>query len=176
VQCSVMLLDRMVNLVEEGMDLGVRIGQLDDSSLVAQPIGQVRRVVVATPAMLRRHGTPRHPREMAQLPCVRIMGGPVGWGDFQENGRRFRVPVRGRLEFNHLWPAVQACADGAGFGMFFSYQVAALVASKHLRIVLESFELPPRPIQVVYPHARLLPMRTRALIDWLRQDITAFAA
>lgn len=175
-RCSVSLLDSVVNLLEEGMDLGVRIGRLQDSSLVAQPLGQIRRVVVATPALLRRHGTPRHPRELLQANCIRMMAGPPTWGDFQEDGKVFRLSVKGNLEFNHVWPAVQACAAGAGFGMFLSYQVAPLVAERKLRIVLEPFELPPRPISVVYPHARLLPARTRAFIDFLRTEITQFRA
>lgn len=173
-RCSVILLDRVVNLLEEGLDLGIRIGALEDSSLVALPLGQIRRVVVAHPAYLRKHGVPRHPRELSGANCVRMIAGRPGWGDFQENGRAFRVAVGGNLEFNHVLPAVQACADGAGFGMFFSYQVAPFVADKRLKIVLENFERPPRPISVVYPHARLLPARTRLFIDWIRNAITAF--
>jgi DNA-binding transcriptional LysR family regulator len=175
-RCSLVLLDRVVNLLEEGIDLGVRIGRLDDSSLVAQALGEVRRVVVATPAYLRRHGTPRHPRELLQANCIRMMAGPPTWGDFQEKGKSFRLAVRGNLEFNHVWPAVQACAEGAGFGMFFSYQVAPLLADKRLKIVLQDYELPPRPISVVYPHARLLPARTRAFIDFIHAEITQFRA
>jgi len=152
----------------------VRIGRLEDSSLVAQPLGEVRRVVVAAPALLRRHGVPRHPRELQQANCIRVLSGRTAWGDFQENGRSFQVPVSGNLSFNHLWPAVQACAEGVGFGMFFSYQVEPLVAEGRLRIVLEAFELPPRPIQIVYPHDRLLPARTRAFIDFARQELTRF--
>jgi DNA-binding transcriptional LysR family regulator len=173
-RCTVTLLDRVVNLLEEGMDLGVRIGRLQDSSLVAQPLGEIRRVVVATPALLRRHGTPRHPRDLLQANCIRMTGGPPAWGDFQEDGKVFRLPVTGNLEFNHVWPAVQACAEGAGFGIFFSYQVAPFLADKRLKIVLERFELPPRPISIVYPHARLLPARTRAFIDFIRAEITQF--
>jgi DNA-binding transcriptional LysR family regulator len=175
-RCSVVLLDRVVNLLEEGIDVGIRIGTLDDSSLVARPLGQIRRVVVAHPAYLKKHGVPRHPRELQKVNCVTMMAGKPTWGDFQENGRAFRVAVSGNLEFNHVLPAVQACADGAGFGMFFSYQVAPFIAQKRLRIVLERFERPARPISVVYPHARLLPARTRTFIDWIRNDITAFRA
>jgi DNA-binding transcriptional LysR family regulator len=175
-RCTMMLLDRNVNLVEEGLDLGVRIGRLEDSSLIAQPLGEIRRVVVATPALLKAHGTPQHPRDLARANCIRILSSRAAWGDFQENGRVFQVPVTGNLEFNHVWPAVQACAAGAGFGMFFSYQVGPLLAARKLRIVLERFELPPRPISIVYPHARLLPARTRALIDFIRHDITGFRA
>jgi DNA-binding transcriptional LysR family regulator len=173
-RCSVILLDRVVNLLEEGIDVGIRIGALEDSSLVALPLGRIRRVVVAAPAYLRKHGTPRHPRELQKANCIRMMAGPPAWGDFQESGRAFRVNVSGNLEFNHVLPAVQSCADGAGFGMFFSYQVAPLIAEKRLKIVLEKFERPARPISVVYPHARLLPARTRLFIDWIRNEITAF--
>lgn len=172
-QCTVLLLDRIVNLIDEGLDLGIRIGNLQDSSLVAVPIGHVRRVVVAHPEYLRKHGAPNHPRELQQFNCIRSVTGST-WGDFQEKGRAFKVQVSGNLEFNHVLPALQACADGAGFGMFFSYQVAPYLVQKRLKAVLERFERPPRPIQVVYPHARLLPARTRAFIDWLRADLTAF--
>jgi DNA-binding transcriptional LysR family regulator len=65
---------------------------------------------------------------------------------------------------------------GAGFGQFFSYQVAPYVAQKQLRVVLESFEPPPRPISLVYPHARLLPMRTRVFIDWMRKELQGLNA
>jgi DNA-binding transcriptional LysR family regulator len=173
-RCTTLLVDRVVNLLEEGLDLGIRIGRLEDSSLVAQPLGEVRRVVVATPALARRVGVPRHPRDLQGLNCIRVLSARIGWGDFQENGRVFQVPVSGNLEFNHVWPAVQACAEGAGFGMFFSYQVEPLLERKQLRVVLEDFELPPRPIGIVYPHARLLPARTRAFIEFARQELTRF--
>jgi DNA-binding transcriptional LysR family regulator len=69
---------------------------------------------------------------------------------------------------------VQACAAGAGVGMFFSYQVAPFLKNRQLRIVLDNFEPPTRPIHVVYPHARLLPMRTRVFIDWIREELREF--
>ena len=77
-----------------------------------------------------------------------------------------------RLEFNHLAPAVEACAAGMGFGTFFSYQVLPYVAQGRLKIVLEDFEPPPRPVSVIYPTARLLPARTRAFIDWMKTEFS----
>jgi DNA-binding transcriptional LysR family regulator len=174
-RCTALLLDRVVDLLEEGLDLGIRIGKLEDSSLVAQNLGHVRRVVVAATPYLRRHGTPRHPRELESHNCIcTLPRGRTAWGDFQEKGRVFQVPVSGNLAFNHVWPAVQACAHGLGLGMFFSYQVAPLVAEGKLRIVLAEYELPPRPVSIVYPHARLLPARTRAFIEFARQEISQF--
>lgn len=173
-RCSLLLLDRVVDLLEEGVDLGVRIGALKDSSLVALPVGQMRRVVVASPALLRRLGTPQHPRDLAGVPCVRNRIGPASWGPFHEGGRTFNVKVDGPLEFNLVGPAVDACAAGAGFGMFFSYQVEPMLQRGKLQLVLERFEPPPRPIQIVYPHARLLPGRTRVFIDWMHEELKGF--
>ncbi len=173
-RCSMVLTDRVTNLLEEGMDVGIRIGQLEDSTLVAQSLGHIRRVCVASPAWLRRNGTPAHPRDLRAVNCVRVLPGQPAWGPFYENGKAFRVAVTGNLEFNHVLPAVQACAAGAGVGVFFSYQVAQLLAEKKLKLLLEKFEPPPRPVNVVYPHARLLPARTRAFIDWITQELKDF--
>jgi DNA-binding transcriptional LysR family regulator len=173
-RCSMVLADRVVNLLEEGIDVGIRIGTLDDSSLVAQPVGEIRRVVVASPGWLRRHGTPRHPKDLLNANCVRVTDHVPTWGPFNDRGRPLRLAVSGNLAFNQIAPAVQACAAGAGMGMFFSYQVAPFLKTRQLRIVLENFEPPTRPIHVVYPHARLLPMRTRVFIDWIKQELREF--
>lgn len=173
-RCSVVLADRVVNLLEEGIDVGIRIGALDDSSLVAQPVGHIRRLVVASPAWLRRHGVPQHPRDLLKANCVRVTDHAPTWGPFNDHGRPLRLAVSGNLEFNQNAPAVQACVAGVGLGSFFSYQVAPFLKTKQLRTVLEAFEPPVRPISVVYPHARLLPMRTRVFIEWIRHELREF--
>ncbi len=170
-RCSLVLLDRVVNLLEEGMDAGIRIGPLEDSSLVAQPLGSLRRVVVASPAYLRRHGVPQHPKDLLKANCVRFLGSSGPWWTFHENGRAFTVPVTGNLDFNHNAPVLDACLADMGFGMFISYQVAPYLAQEKLQLVLETFEPPPRPISVVYPHARMLPARTRAFIDFIKLEL-----
>ncbi|OOG44987.1 LysR family transcriptional regulator [Polaromonas sp. A23] len=173
-RCSVVLADRVVNLLEEGIDVGIRISELPDSSLVAQSVGQIRRVVVASPAWLRLHGTPRHPKDLLKANCVRVTDHAPTWGPFNDQGRPLRLAVSGNLEFNQNAPAVEACAAGVGVGNFFSYQVAPFLKSKQLRIILEDFEPPPRPISIVYPHARLLPVRTRVFIEWMKKELRAF--
>ncbi len=171
-RCTVLLHDRTVNLLEEGIDVGIRISPLEDSSLVAQQLGTIRRVVVASPDYLRRHGTPRHPRDLEGAPCVRgRIDAPPQWS-FHEGGRQVTATPHSRLEFNHLAPAIEACAAGMGFGTFFSYQVLPHVAQGRLALVLEDFEPPPRPVSVIYPHARLLPTRTRAFIEWMKQEFS----
>ena len=169
VRCTLLLYNRVVNLLEEGIDAGVRIGALEDSSLVAQPLGSLRRMVVASPAWLRRHGTPQHPRELRTADCIRSGGARGGW-KFHENGKSFQVAVAGRLEFNDVRAAIDACVAGMGVGMFISYQVAPLLREKRLRLVLGDFEPPAQPLNVVYPHARLLPARTRAFIEFIKAE------
>ncbi|MCK9689672.1 LysR family transcriptional regulator [Scleromatobacter humisilvae] len=171
IRCSVQLLDRYVDLVDEGVDVGIRIGALEDSSLVALRLGEVRQVVVASPQFLRRTGTPKHPAELRTRPCVRLAGpARPGW-PFHDSGRRLHVAVDGPLDFNHAGAALLACEQGAGFGQFFSYQVQDALRDKRLRIVLADFESPPQPVSIVYPHARLLPARTRAFIEAAKREL-----
>jgi DNA-binding transcriptional LysR family regulator len=171
VRVNVLLLDRVVNLLEERIDLGVRIERLRDSSLVAQSVGSVRRVVVASPDYLRRNGIPRHPKDLLEANCIKFSGDSGAWWTFQDGPRPLTVPVSGNLELNHVPPAIDACAAGLGFGMFISYQVMPSIARKKLVVVLRKFEQEPRPISLVYPNARFLPARTRALIDWLKREL-----
>lgn len=167
-----LLVDRVVNLLEEGLDLGVRIGALADSALVAVPLGEVRRVLCASPVYLARAGTPRDPRELRAHDCLRFGGlGSTDEWTFFDAGRRVAVRVEGPLSGNQAEPLVDACADGLGIGMFLSYQVAPLVAAGRLEVLLAAWCPPPVPVSVVYPHAKLLPARTRLFVDWLRERL-----
>jgi len=170
-RCNVVLLDRVVNLTEEGIDVGIRIGPLEDSSLVALPLGSVRRMVVASPAYLKRHGTPKHPKDLLKANCIFFSAATSPWWTFHEHRKKFTVPVTGNLSFNHVAPVLDACVAGLGFGIFISYQVAPYLMQNQLKVVLEKFEAPPRPISVVYPHARLLPARAKVFIEWIRQEM-----
>lgn len=171
VRCRLLLLDRLVNLVEEQVDVAIRIDDLADSSLIGHRVGAVRRVVVASPACLRRVGTPAHPRDLLKLDCV---SGGRPWL-FREGDRDFSLTVEGSLEFNMGAPAIEACGEGLGFGMFLSYQVAPMVRRRRLRIVLEPYERPPMLLSIVYPNARLLPRRTRVFVDWMKTELSRAA-
>jgi DNA-binding transcriptional LysR family regulator len=173
VQIELVLLDRVVNLLDEGFDVGIRIGALEDSSLVARRIGAVRRLVVASPGYLRRHGVPKHPRDLQRLDCVRLSGSARQLS-FHEGGKVFTVPVHGSLRCNHVPAAVDACVAGLGCGVFMSYQVDALLKAGKLKVVLDGFEPPPRPVSLLVPQARLLPARTRAFIDWMLRELRGF--
>ncbi|MGH7818791.1 MAG: LysR family transcriptional regulator [Candidatus Binatia bacterium] len=166
VRVELMLQDRIVNLLEENLDVAVRIGPLADSSLVAVPVGHVRRIVCASPRLLRRTGGPKHPSDLAGRPCIGFTGlGGEEWS-FRADGRAIAVRVKGPLSSNHADVALDACAGGLGYGRFLSYQAMPLVKRGKLRIVLAGFEPPPIPVSIVVPHARLLPVRVRAFVDW----------
>lgn len=167
------LLDRMVNLVEEGVDVGVRIGALDDSTLIARHVGDMRRVTVAAASYLTRRGAPQHPRDLLGHECVgRASPDSSAW-TFVVDGAPMTVAVKGNLSVNQTGVAAAACVAGLGVGTFFAYQVAREVASGALELLLVSFEPLPRPIHVVYPEARLVPARTRIFIDFIMRHIQA---
>jgi len=174
VSIDLLLVDRVVNLLDEGLDAGVRIAALPDSSLVAVPVGEVLRVVCASPRYLTRAGTPKVPQDLRAHACLRFAGlGAIHEWGFRDGSRKVVVPVAGPLSGNQADPLVDACADGLGVGMFLSYQVAPLVAAGRLKLVLADYWPPPVPVSVVYPHAKLLPARTRLFVDWLRERLPA---
>jgi DNA-binding transcriptional LysR family regulator len=172
VQTDLLLLDRVVDLVEEGIDVGVRIAHLADSSMIAVPVGEVRRVTVASSDLLERLGVPRHPSELAAHPCVGHYGaGPASRWSFQQRGKALDVRVRCAFATNLAIAAVDACAAGVGFGSFLSYQVERAVREGRLQLVLEDYESPGIPVQIVYPDARLMSPRLRVFVDWLREHL-----
>ncbi|MDH3639265.1 MAG: LysR substrate-binding domain-containing protein, partial [Gammaproteobacteria bacterium] len=162
----------LVNLVEEGVDVGIRIAHLEDSSMVAIPVGQIRRVVCASPKLLKKTGVPQRPEDVTGFDCVGFTGVASGatW-NFSEQGRPLSVPVLGPFTCNHAVAAIDACAAGLGLGMFLSYQVESLIKQRKLRIVLQDFEPPPVPVSVVYSHAKLMSTRVRVFVDWMTQEL-----
>ena len=167
VKIELLMLDRVVNLVEEGLDASVRIGTLADSSLVAIEVGHTRRVVCASPAFLKRHGAPRVPADLSRQPCIRFTGTGSGDWEFKVGGKPARVRVEGPIATNQVDAAIDACVQGLGYGKFLGYQVGAHVRAGRLRYVLETCEPEPMPVSLVYPQARLVSARLRAFIDWI---------
>ena len=170
VEVDLLLLDRVVDLVEEGIDVAVRIGELPDSSLVARRIGETRRVVCAAPAYLRREGTPRRPRDLAAHRSVQFLG--LARGDEWAFGddERERVSPRPVLRTNQLDVALDACVRGLGCARLLSYQVEALVAKGALVRVLEACEPPPVPIHLVYLQPRLVSATVAAFVELVSES------
>jgi len=163
---ELMLSDRIANLVEEGIDLAVRIGELDDSSLIARRAGSTRRVLVGAPAYLARRGTPRHPDELRSHDTITFggLGDSVAWR-FIVGGEERRVMVSSRYTTNSADSAVWYAAEGGGLAMVLAYQAADAVKEGRLQVVLAEFERPALPIQFVYPASRLLSAKVRAFVD-----------
>ena len=166
VNADILLVDRVVNLVEEGVDVGVRIAHLKDSSMVAIPVGRTRRVVCASEQYLRRHGVPQTPTDVRKHACIRHVGlTPRTEWQFRAGARHVSVPINSVLTSNDIDSAVNACVDGLGLGMFLSYMVALHRKQGELKYVLEKFETEPTPVQVIYPQSKLLSTTVRAFID-----------
>ncbi len=162
VTADMLFVDRVVNMVEEGRDVAVRIGNLADSSLIAVRVGEVRRVLCASPKYLKRHGIPRTPSELREHRCVRFTGlAPRSEWSFRVGGRTVTVPIDSVITCNQIDSAVEACANGLGLGSFLSYQVLP----DKLRYVLEQFEPEPLPVHVVYPKSRVLSSKVRSFVD-----------
>lgn len=155
VDIQLLLLDRVVNLIEEGVDLAVRIAPLTDSSLVARHITDVRQVVAASPSLLAAQGTPDNPRDLAGRCCIFFGGfGDAAVWDFVVNGRPMRVKVGGRMTCNTVGANLAACIAGQGFGRFLHYQVQEAFERGQLVPVLQDHEPPTRPLSLVYPRNR----------------------
>jgi len=160
------LSDQMINLVEDGVDLAVRIGHLADSTLVARLVGEMRRIVVASPAYLKARGEPRTPAAIAAHDTIQFgaMTASPDWR-FVEGGREVRVACTPRFITNSADAAIQYAEQGGGLTRVMAYQAAAVLKAGRLRIVLAKFEQPPLPIHLVYPTSRLLSAKVRAFID-----------
>jgi DNA-binding transcriptional LysR family regulator len=158
--------DRMINLVEDGVDLAVRIGHLADSSLVARQVGDMRRLVVAAPAYLETHGEPATPAAIATHATIQFgaTAAPPDWR-FLEDGREVRVTPAPRFVTNSADAAIQYAESGGGLTRVMFYQAADALRRGGLRIVLAKYEPPPLPIHLVYPTSRLLSAKVRAFID-----------
>ena len=168
VNVRLLLLDRVVSLVDEGLDLGVRVGQLPDSSLQAIRIGQVRRVVCASPRYIARHGAPTTPRDLGKhgvVACTTVTPIPDHWSFRGPNGRLTSVAVTPRLVVNTTDAAVDAALHGIGLACIMSYQAEPHQAAGRLQAVLRDYEPPPAPIHVVHPRGRHLSPKVRAFID-----------
>jgi len=166
VSADLRLSDRVVNLVEEGVDLAVRIGHLPDSTLVARHVGEMRRIVVASPEYLRNHGEPKSPQAIASHETIQFgaMSAPPDWR-FVEDGREMRVPSAPRLTTNSADAAIAYAERGGGLTRVLAYQAAESLKARRLKIVLAKFEAPPMPIHIVYPTSRLLSAKVRTFID-----------
>lgn len=161
-----LLVDHVVHLIEEGIDVGVRIAHLRDSTLRAVRVGTVRRVVCAAPEYLAKRGTPRTPADLIQHDTIGFLNiHPTRHWTFASGSKTETAEPETRLFVNTADVAIAAAKAGHGLTRAFSYQVEPDVRAGHLRVVLEDFEPAEVPIHIVYPDARRATSSVRAFVD-----------
>jgi DNA-binding transcriptional LysR family regulator len=171
VSARLLLIDRVTNLIEEGFDIAVRIANLQDSSLSAIRVGHVRRVVVAAPDYLARHGVPRHPDDLLRHPAVMFSAGMAidDWV-FRDN---IQITPQARFAVNSSEVAIGAAIAGHGVTRVLSYMVAPALAAGRLQVVLADYELPPVPVQLVHAEGRRANPKIRAFLDFAVERLRA---
>jgi DNA-binding transcriptional LysR family regulator len=164
----------VVNLVEEGVDLAVRIGHLPDSTLIAKRIGTVRRTLIASPDYLARCGVPETPADLAHHAVIAFTGlmSRNEWR-YLEGDKPATVALNPRLEINDAAAAIQAAELGHGITVALSYMVSEKVRGGALVPLLDAYSPPPQPVHLVYPHARLMAPKIRAFIDFAAPRLQA---
>lgn len=168
------LSDRVVDLVAEGVDVAIRIASMHDSNLVGVKLADNRRLVVASPAYLKRHGRPQTLADLARHDCLPISseGSQRGW-TFLDNGKPVTLKVSGKLVCNdgavlHAWALA-----GKGLAWRSMWEVGGQIASGELCTVLDEFAAPGNDIHAVFAQRRHLPLRIRAFVDFLRRNYAA---
>ena len=177
VTINALLVDRVVNLSDEGVDVAVRIGHLHEPGQQAITVGEVRRVVCASPGYLDQHGRPRHLSQLREAKIATSCASQrVNEWAFVENGQTLNVPIEPRLVVTANNAAINLARLGWGVTRVLSYQVAAAVTAGELEVVLEAFEPPPLPIQVVFQKSARVPAKVHSFVDFLSDRLGQDAA
>jgi DNA-binding transcriptional LysR family regulator len=176
IDVRLILSDGIAHLVDDHVDMAVRIGVLPDSSLTATRVGWVRHVICASPAFLARHGEPGTPADLAGLTCISHdqLVAATAW-PFRMAGAKadLQVPIDVRLSVSTAQGALEAAIAGAGLAQLVSYQAAPAVARGDLRIVLADHERDPMPVSLVHAGQRMLPLKVRSFLDFAAPRLRA---
>ncbi|WP_380786299.1 LysR family transcriptional regulator [Sphingomonas sp. R86521] len=174
IQARLILADHVVSLVDDHIEVAIRIGRLPDSAMVATRLGTIRRVACASPDYLAKRGTPETLEMLADHDCVMFEGlySSTVW-NFGCGERAAAVPIKPRFAVNTADAAIAAAVAGTGITRVLSYQVAEAFAEGTLRPLLEPFEPEPLPVHLVYPAQSLLPLKLRAFLDFTAPRLKA---
>jgi DNA-binding transcriptional LysR family regulator len=163
-----------VNLLEEGVDVALRIGELGDSSFKALRAGSVRRVLCASPDYLARHGLPANPEDLVNLPIIVAtnLSTNIEWR-FMQEGKPLAVRIKPRLSVTSNDSAIEAAVRGLGITRVMSYQVAPELESGKLKILLSEYEAAPVPIHILHREGRYASTKIRSFIDLMAERLRA---
>jgi DNA-binding transcriptional LysR family regulator len=173
-EVSAMFVDRVVNLLEEGIDVALRIGELGDSSFHALRVGSVRRVLCAAPDYIAQHGLPAHPNELQNhsLIVAASLGMNVEWR-FAQQGKPLSVRVKPRLAVTSIDSAIDAAVRGLGITRIMSYQIAQELQQGKLTILLSEFEPEVVPVHILHREGRYSSAKIRSFIDLMAERLRA---
>lgn len=176
-EVNTVFLDRVVNLLEEGYDVGVRIGNLTDSSMRAKKVGSVRLALVASPDYLKKHGIPQHFSELEKHSLVEVRAGSLtpDW-KFVENGKVINQRITSKLRVTTHQAGINAAVASFGIARVISYQITDELAQNKLKFILEPFEETPLPINIVHREDRLSSAKVRTFIDLLARNLIKHTA
>jgi len=169
-QVDAVFLDRVVNLLEEGLDVGIRIGELADSSMRALFVGSVRHIVCASPDYIKRRGLPQTPQDLLQHTLI-SSSAAHSLTDWRFANQSLRIKPRLTVTSNDA--AIEAAREGLGITRLLSYQVAASLAAGELKILLENFEPAPLPVSIVHREGRFASSKVRSFIDLMAAKLRA---
>ena len=171
VTLDVVSTDRVVGLVEEGFDVAIRAGRLADSTLVARALVTIRRIVVASPGYLKKHGRPRAPGDLEQHDCLVFSGGADRSWQLHRESSTLEVAVRPRLVINDFEILLAAATAGLGVAMLPEYRCIADLRARRLEHVLKEWCSPRAAIHAVYPSTRHLSPKVKAFVDHLQEKL-----
>jgi LysR family transcriptional regulator, regulator for bpeEF and oprC len=162
--------NRYVDLVKEGIDVAIRVGPLQDSSLIARKVGSSARVVVASPDYLARRGEPKQPSDLEKHDCITysLSQAPTSW-DFKSAGKIQKITVSGRLRASSPDVIGEATVAGLGISTMMLYSANEYIRQGKLKVILREFELPPYDINAVYTERKFVPQKVKSLISFLRE-------
>jgi DNA-binding transcriptional LysR family regulator len=164
--------DRLVHMVDEQVDVAIRLGHLADSALFAVKAGEFRLITCAGPQYLERRGTPTSPRDLAEHDGI-LFGPPPMFWSYRVDGADMMCAPRTRLAVNSAAGNLTAALSGVGIARVFDYQLSGEIQSGALVRLLPKAEGEPRPVHIVYPRQGLLPLKIRAFIDWAAPRLRA---
>jgi DNA-binding transcriptional LysR family regulator len=171
IEIDVSFSDRVVNVVDEGFDMAVRVGRPGDSSLIIRRLCAVRIIVVGAPGYIEKHGAPEHPVELGHHACVidTNFRDPNRWPFRMREGAEELVTVAGRIRYSNAEACVRAAAEGLGLACVPAFVAGDALRSGKLVRLLTAFEPAPYDVHALYPHSRLLAAKVRLLVDFLTE-------